>query len=139
MTYPVTVTFRNLAPSKAVEDHLRERAAKLGVFYDRIISCRVTVESPHRHRHKGAAYQVRIDLSLPGRDIVIDHAPRRVSAAAPDEAGAEVTLRQNHRPAKQSAHEDLYVAIRDAFNAAGRKLQDQVRRRNASAGNPAGR
>ena len=65
----------------------------------------VVVEAPHRHSHKGKMYHVRIDLSLPGREIVVGREPE-----------------QNH------AHEDVYVAIRDAFNAAVRRLEDQTRK-----------
>jgi ribosome-associated translation inhibitor RaiA len=128
MSYPVTITFRNMAPSTAIEKHLRERAAKLDAFSDRILGCRVTVESPHRHHHKGKAYHVHVELSVPGRDIVINRAPTRLSTAKLDSRSGEAIPREDHRPSKHGAHKDLYVAIRDAFNAAGRKLQDYVRR-----------
>ena len=72
MKIPLKITFRNMEPSKAIEDNIREKAAKLDSFYDRIMSCRVTVEAPHRHHHKGKAYQVRIDLTVPGDELVID-------------------------------------------------------------------
>ena len=130
MRYPLRITFRNMAPSAAVEKHLRERAAKLESFCARITSCRVIVEAPHRHHQKGKAFQVRIALSVPAREIVINRAPKRISTGklTGDQAGTE--LRENRLPSKHGAHEDLYVAIRDAFNAAGRKLQDHVRRQN---------
>jgi len=132
MTTPLKITFRNMAPSEAIEKHVREKAAKLESFCERIISCRVIVEAPHRHHHKGKAYQVRIDLSVPGREIVINRAPTRLSAVkAADGPESEKDWVENHRPSKHGAHEDVYVAIRDAFSAAGRKLQDHMRRLSA--------
>ena len=90
--------------SPAVEDRLRERAEKLDHIFDRIIACRVVVEAPHRHSRKGKLYNVRIDLSVPGKEIVANR----------------------NRP-HDHAHEDVYVAIRDAFDAITRQLEDYVR------------
>ena len=129
MVHPLQITFRNMAPSAAIEKQIRDKAAKLDVFYDRIMSCRVIVEAPHRHHHKGKAFVVRITLGVPGPDIVINHAPKRLSAAQRAEL-EEAELAENHRPSKHGAHEDLYVALRDAFHAAERKLQDHARRQN---------
>ena len=132
MTFPVRIAFRNMAPSAAIERNLRERAAKLETFFERITGCRITVEAPHRHHQKGKAFQVRIDLSLPGGEIVINRAPKRLSAGKATHTEDETKLSENHRPSKHGAHEDVYVAIRDAFNAAGRKLQDHVRRQSGA-------
>ncbi len=133
MTSPLQITFRNMTPSAAIEKHVREKAAKLESFCDRIIGCRVIVEAPHRRRHKGKSFQVRIELSVPGPDIVVNRAPKRLSAAKlADGEQSEKDLMENHRPSKDGAHEDVYVAIRDAFNAAGRKLQDYVRRQSGA-------
>lgn len=132
MTTPLQITFRNIAPSATIERHIREKTAKLECFYERITNCRVIVEAPHRHHHKGKAFQVRIDLSVPGAEIVINRAPKRLNADKVTATQPESTLGENHRPSKHGAHEDVYVAIRDAFDAAGRKLQDHVRRQNGS-------
>ena len=105
MQIPLQVSFQNMDPSPAIEARIREKAAKLEHFHDRIVGCKVVVEAPHRHHHKGKLYNVRIDISVPGKDVFVGH-----------------TGPQNH------AHEDIYVAIRDAFNAAGRLLEDHVRR-----------
>lgn len=105
MQFPLDISFRNMDPSPAVEARVREKAAKLVRFYDRIISCTVVVEAPHRHHHKGKLYSVHIDISVPGKDLVVDRA----------------------KPLDHS-HEDVYVAVRDAFNAAGRRLEDYARR-----------
>jgi len=105
MQMPLQISFHGMEPSPAIEARIREKAAKLERFYDRIIGCRVTIEAPHRHHRHGKLYNVRIDLSVPGKDVFVGHSGPL-----------------NH------AHEDVYVAIRDAFNAAGRQLQDHVRK-----------
>ncbi len=94
-----------MPPSEAIEAHIREKAAKLDQFYDRITRCRVVVEAPHRHHHKGKLFNIRIDMTVPGGELVV-----------------------NRDPSKRAAHTDVYVAIRDAFDAARRKLQDFARR-----------
>jgi ribosomal subunit interface protein len=105
MEVPLQITFRDMAPSPAVEARIREKAAKLERYFDRITSCRVVIEARNRHQRQGKLYNVRIDLHVPGETVMVDH-----------------TGRGNH------AHEDIYVAIRDAFDAAARRLEDHARR-----------
>src|SRR6516225_5610681 len=81
MMVPLKITFRNMARSRAIEDSIREKAQKLDSFYNHIMSCRVIVEAPHRHHHKGKAYVVRIDMSVPGGEIVVNRQPKRLVAA----------------------------------------------------------
>src|SRR4029450_12095472 len=131
MKIPLQITFRNVLPSKAIEDNIREKASKLESFYDRIMGCRVIVAAPHRHHRKGKAYEVRIDITVPGGELVINRSPKRLKAAKSAEA-PETKLIESHAPRKQAAHADVYVAIRDAFNAAGRKLQDYARRQSGA-------
>jgi ribosomal subunit interface protein len=114
---PVQITFHNLDHSDAVEAKVREKLDKLCQFHPAIMSCRVAVEQLHRHHQQGNHFHVRVDLKLPGHELV---------------AGREPDL--NH------AYTDVYVALRDAFDALKRQLmdlvrqqQDQVRRRAASA------
>lgn len=136
MKIPLKITFRDMEPSKAIEENIRDRAAKLDALYDNIMGCRVIVEAPHRRHHKGKAYVVRIDMTVPGGELVINRAPKRLAAAKaarPEELEKELT--ESHKPSKHAAHEDVYVAIRDAFNAAGRKLQDFARRRRGKTKN----
>jgi cold shock CspA family protein/ribosome-associated translation inhibitor RaiA len=128
MNIPLQITFRNMTPSEAIEANIREKAAKLDTFYERIMGCRVTVEAPHRHQRKGKAYVVRIDLTVPGGELVINRAPKRVAGVKTIAKGDETVPTVSHEPSKHGAHEDVYVAIRDAFNAAGRRLQDYARR-----------
>jgi len=105
MDIPLKVEFRNMDRSDAVEARVRERAQKLERFFDHIIGCRVAVEAPHRHHNKGNHYHVRIVIEVPGRDIVV-----------------------SHDPGDRNAHSDVYVAVRDAFAAAQRQVEDYVRK-----------
>ncbi len=105
MAIPVNVTFKGVQVSDAVRAAAQEHAAELERFFDRILSCRVVIEAPARHGRKGGIYHVRLDLSVPGSDIFV-----------------------NHERALDPAHEDVYVALRDAFDVARRKLEDYARR-----------
>ena len=115
MESPAEISFRNMDRSDAVEARIREKVAKLEQFFDRMTSCRVIVEARHRQHHKGNLYHVRIDVGVPGNTVIIDR-----------------------DPAKNHAHEDVYiairdafaVAIRDAFKAAQRRLEDHSKRRS---------
>jgi ribosomal subunit interface protein len=106
MKLPLEIVFRNLKPSAAIETNVRERAEKLETFYSDIMSCRVVVEADHKHHHKGNLYHVRVDVTVPGTELIANREPH-----------------ENH------AHEDVYVAIRDSFNAMRRQLEDYARRR----------
>lgn len=130
MQNSLQITFRNMPRSEAIEENIREKAAKLDGLYDGITSCRVIVEAPHRRHYKGKAYVVRIDIAVPGGELVINRAPKRLDAAkATDPEELETNLAESHEPSKHAAHEDVYVAVRDAFNAATRKVRDYARRR----------
>ncbi len=102
---PMQITWRDIDKSDAIEASVREHAQKLDQFCDHIMSCRVVIEAPHHHKHKGNIYHVSIDITAPGKEIAI-----------------------SRDPAKHQAHEDIYVTIRDAFDAARRQLQDYVRK-----------
>src|SRR3970040_3166416 len=105
-----------MSPSPPVEAHIREKAGKLDAFYDRIMSCPVTVESPHRRHRKGKRYRVRIDITAPGGELVINRAPRRIHEPDLEQSKAPSHEQlENHEPSKQAAHKDFYVALRDAF------------------------
>ncbi|MGI9413592.1 MAG: HPF/RaiA family ribosome-associated protein [Hyphomicrobiales bacterium] len=105
MQTPPQISFVGMDPSPAIESRVMERIEKLEEFHKRITSCRVAISAPHRHGRKGRIYDVRIDVSVPGGEVVVNREPG-----------------QNH------AHEDVYVAIRDAFKAAQRQLEDHVRK-----------
>jgi cold shock CspA family protein len=101
---PIQISLRNLTLSADVDADIRERATVLRSYYDRIIGCRVTVELPNRRRREGSLYNVRIDLTVPGGELVIRRRP----------------------------HEDLRTAMQIAFNAARRRLQDYARRQRGA-------
>jgi ribosomal subunit interface protein len=106
MMVPLEVTFRNMKHSDAIETAVRERAAKLERYFPRIISCRVIVEElARRERGRGLVYHVRVDVKVPGGELVGDK-----------------------EPPSQRFHEDVYVALRDAFDAVARELEDFSRR-----------
>ncbi|WP_236101860.1 HPF/RaiA family ribosome-associated protein [Methylotetracoccus oryzae] len=104
MQVPLEITFRGFPHSDAVETKVREKVAKLEQFCDHIISCKVAVSAEHHHQHQGNLYSVRIDLAVPQKHLVVS--------------------RDHH---DKQAHEDLYVALRDAFEVAKRQLEEYVR------------
>jgi len=109
MPVPLQVTFRKMAPSPFVRARIKERADKLIRFHDRIVGCRVVVEAPHRHHHKGKLFSIAVEVKLPGGNLT------------------------SHRnPGGHHSHEDIYVAIRDAFDAVERQIQDFARRQGAA-------
>ena len=101
MIIPLQITFRGIPPSEFVEARIREKANKLERFHSHIISCRIAVEAEHRSHHQGNQYHIRIDITTPRKELVIS--------------------REHH---DKQAYEDVYVAIRDAFAAAIRQLED---------------
>jgi ribosomal subunit interface protein len=100
MQIPLQITIRDVDHSEALEVRIRSKGEKLEAFFDHIMSCRVVVEVPHKHHHQGKQFNVRIDIGVPGHEIAVnrDHA------------------------------EDVYVAVRDAFDAAKRQLEDYARK-----------
>ncbi len=84
------------------EAYIRERAAHLDAFYDLILTCRVILDAPVHHHRKGGPFGVRIDLDVPGGVLAVT---------------------------RQEA-DDLHVAIRGAFDAAGRRLEDYARKQH---------
>jgi ribosomal subunit interface protein len=103
MQIPLQIQFQNLEPSAAVESKVRKHVERLERFFGKIASCRVTIEAPHKHHHQGNIYHVTVDIRALGEEIVA-----------------------NRSPGQHHAHEDVYVAMRDAFNAVRRQLQDKV-------------
>lgn len=104
------ISFRNVPPSPSLISSIEDRLLRLEKFFPRIIACRVIVESPHQHHYKGNHYRVSIDLSVPGKELVV-----------------------NRDPAADETHADAYIAIRDAFNAMTRQLQDFARERRGES------
>ncbi|MBK9144900.1 MAG: HPF/RaiA family ribosome-associated protein [Candidatus Melainabacteria bacterium] len=107
MNNPIQVVFRNMERSDRIEKIINERAEKLNRFYDRITSLRVTVELPHRHHKQGNSFQVSIDMVVPDKEIVVTR----------DTNG------------HGDSHEAIAAAVREAFDAARRQLEDYARKR----------
>jgi cold shock CspA family protein/ribosome-associated translation inhibitor RaiA len=123
MKLPLQITYRNLEPSPSIEEWIRREAAKLETFYNQIMACRVALEVPHRHHRRGPLYHVRIDLTLPGKELVIKREPNLVDRSR---KGAESQVKKHLEV--ETPHKNLRLAIHDAFKAAGRRLQDFGRR-----------
>jgi ribosome-associated translation inhibitor RaiA len=104
MQAPLEITFRDMAASPAAEAFVERWAGRLERTYDRIEHCAVTIEVPHRSQRQGQKFHVRIELRVPDNFIVVSR-DRSVDPA----------------------HEDVRVAISDAFVAARRRLQDHAR------------
>ncbi len=106
MQIPVRITFRHMDTSARVEARVRELAEKLTRISDKILDCHVTIEAPAAHHHKGSPYSVRIDLTEPG---------------------GHLTALKGHD--SHPEHQDVYVALRDAFDAIRRQLDHSVQGR----------
>jgi cold shock CspA family protein/ribosome-associated translation inhibitor RaiA len=106
MQIPVEITFRDIEHSDAVEARIRDWVDKLERVYDRITRCEVVIGQPHHRHRKGNSFSITVRLTVPGGEVV-----------------------SSHDPGPEGAHEDVYVALRDAFHAAKRQLEDHVRTR----------
>jgi ribosomal subunit interface protein len=100
MQTPLEIVFDDIDSSPAVEQRIRERVRRLERFYDGITSCHVALSTPHRHQRKGRIWNVRIEVRVPGTELVT-----------------------SRKPGDVDAHEDLLVAIRDAFDVMERELK----------------
>lgn len=109
MQTPLQISFHDVNHSDAVEERVREKVKKIEHFFDHITSCRVVIEKPHKHNHQGKLFDVHIDLKVPGHEFVVkgdkgDH-----------------------------AHEDVYVALRNAFDALTRQIKAHTEKRKDTA------
>ena len=105
MDLPLQITWRGIARSDALDAAIRDKAAKLQQFHEGIMRCRVLIELPGGHNNQGRRFGVRVELKLPG---------------------GEITVNREH-------DEDVHVALRDAFDAARRRLQDFAREPRGAA------
>ena len=122
-----SITFRGLADTAALEAEIATRLRKLETFYHRIMNCRVLVELVQQHHANGNHYHVRIDLTVPGEEIVVSHEASLRGMAQNIEAG---TIRKASEPDPE--RKDVHIAIRQAFDVARRRLQDFARRQRGS-------
>jgi cold shock CspA family protein/ribosome-associated translation inhibitor RaiA len=123
MKSELQITFRNMEPSKEIEEWIRAEAAKLETLYSQLMGCRVVVELPHHHHRKGSPYHIRIDLTVPQGEIVVKREPSMYTRAR--QLGEREIRKQGE---VRIPHKDLRQAINDAFKAVGRRLQDYARR-----------
>ncbi|MBD3671667.1 MAG: ribosome-associated translation inhibitor RaiA [Gammaproteobacteria bacterium] len=103
MQMPLQITSRQIEVTSAIENTIRDKIGKLDRYHDSIIGCRVTIDTPHRHKHKGRMHNLSIDVTIPGKEIVVKH----------------------------EGNEDLYVSIRDAYEAAKRQLIEYAAKQRA--------
>jgi len=106
MQNSLRITFRHMEPSAALASRIRELTARLETFSPKIVGCHVLVNGPDGHKSQGGCFDIRMEITVPGREIAV----RRARA---------------HHP----SHQDAYVALRDTYRAARRKLQDYERER----------
>ena len=103
MKIPLQISTRKISLSSVAIDIIKQKVNKLESFCDKIIACRIMVETPHRHKHQGTLYNVSIGISIPGAELSV----------------------------KKEANEDIYVAIRDAFEAARRQIIQYFQKRKS--------
>lgn len=101
MKIPLELAFHNIDSSPAIEQRVRERVDRLERFFKDITSCRVSIDAPHKSQYNTQHYEVHVDITVPGNEIVVSHDPKP----------------------ELNEHNDVYVAIRDAFNTAERRLK----------------
>jgi ribosome-associated translation inhibitor RaiA len=123
MTPILQTTFLNTPRSEAVIARIQKEVDTLGKYNDRITRCHVQVEAPAQHHHHGIPFQIRIELHVPGKELVVAHTPT---------AGTTAAQNSDERPRKsqefEAAHQDAYIAIRDSFRAMRRQLKDHTQR-----------
>ena len=119
MQIQTQITWRGMPPSPSVGAKIREEAAKLEEFYGRITRCRVMIEIPHQQR-----FHIRIGLTVPGDEIVVNHEPTFHSSLQRIESAVGQELSAPHR--------DIYVAVKGAFKTARRQVQEYAQRRNGA-------
>jgi ribosomal subunit interface protein len=100
----VQIVIRDMPKTVALQDHIREKAEKLTNYFNHIHSVRVVIELPQKHKRNGKLFRVRIDLVVPGKQLIVNH----------------------------HINEDVYIAIRDAFKALLRRLEDYASIRRGS-------
>ncbi len=104
------VLFRGIDHSEAVEEAVHKRAEKLARYSDQIQSLRVTLESPHNNHHKGKVYHVGVEAFIPNHDVVV-----------------------NHDQHDKHSHEDIYIAIRDTFDAVERRIKELAEKQRSQS------
>jgi ribosomal subunit interface protein len=102
MKIPLQITFHQMQRSDALDDLIREKCAKLEQMDPHIMSCRVTISEEGKHKRQGHSFNVRLDIHVPRKEFAIT----------------------------RSHDEDVYIAVRDAFNAAKTRIEDEQKQRH---------
>ena len=100
METPVQIVFHEVAHSPGLEHLVREKAARLGAIFPRLMRCHVNIERVHHNQQQGNPFNVRIRLHVPGGELVVN----------------------------RDYHEDVHVALRDGFDAARRQLEEYAQK-----------
>ncbi len=106
MLTPLEISFHGLERSDAVEDRIREKFKRIESHFDRITHARVVIEAPKRRPSRAKIFNVKIEIGVPGHKPIV----------------------ASYEPADEGGHSDVMLAVRDAFSAAQRQVDDRVRR-----------
>ncbi|OKH88850.1 HPF/RaiA family ribosome-associated protein [Thalassospira sp. TSL5-1] len=99
MKVPVQITYRDVDQSDALDERIRFKVEKLEETFDRMTSCHVVIEKPHSSRAR-PLYSVHFGINVPGKEIMVK------------------------RDSADHAHEDVYIALKNSYQAARRQLKD---------------
>ena len=99
MQSTLKITSKDFTISDSLQAEIRDKVSKLERFFDDLIDCEIAIEAPVGHHKKGGPYSVRIDMQVKGKELVVSQRP----------------------------NVDLQAAVRDAFDAARRQLEDYSR------------
>ena len=111
MNTPIEIHFHGVERSEAVETRIAEKVRMLERHFDRMSSCRVGIELPHHQKDKSKIFQVKLEIGIPGHQNVV----------------------VSNESENDHAHEDINIAIRDAFDKAKRRLDDMAAKIKAPA------
>jgi cold shock CspA family protein/ribosome-associated translation inhibitor RaiA len=127
MQLPAMITFRGIESTPALEADIRRRIERLETYHSTIMGCRVIVELAQRHHETGNRYHVRIDLTVPGEEIVVAHEASLYATAQ------DTDLKKSRKQDEPDpARKHVRVAIREAFDITRRRLQDYARRQRGA-------
>jgi ribosomal subunit interface protein len=111
MQIPAKIMFHNVDDSPSLEARIIEKIAKLDKRFRGLMGCHVVVESAHHHKQKGRLYSVRIDVTLPGGELVVSH----------------------HSGKNPIMHDKVFAAMNNAFLGIERRLSRFFEKRSEGA------
>ena len=100
MDMPLEIAWHNVEQSDPLEARIRQRVDKMHRYFKHINSVHVWVEVPHRSQHSAKAFRIGVEVRVPGTELVV-----------------------SHDPGDKGQHFDPYIAVRDAFDAMDRQLE----------------